>query len=145
VIETRTCKTCDTTKPLIAFTKAKRYKGDRLPHCNTCRSAKQLAWYATEPGRYARQQRENNLKRHYGITIDEYEAIFAAQGHRCALCLGTEIKSQGNHMPVDHCHETGKVRGILCGTCNRAIGFAQEDPDLLDRMAAYVREHSARG
>lgn len=67
------------------------------------------------------QQRTNKLKRHYGITPEEYERLLQTQNGVCALCQ-TE-KPAKNALPVDHDHVTGKVRGILCIPCNRALGY----------------------
>src|SRR6266567_3377847 len=75
------------------------------------------------------------LKRKYGITWDEYQEMFESQKGLCAICQGVE---EGRMLSVDHDHETGKVRGLLCGSCNRALGLFKEDPELLDIAKEYV-------
>ena len=95
--------------------------------------------YATDPAE--RESRSNfNLKRHYGITFEEKQAMFEAQGRRCAICRGIDTSKRPWH--VDHCHVTKKVRGILCGHCNIMIGRARDSREVLIRAAAYLEEHS---
>jgi hypothetical protein len=72
--------------------------------------------------------RKNNdrvLERRYGITRDEYEELKAGQGHKCALCH-TDLAGLGRSVHVDHDHDTGEVRGILCIECNLLIGWYEE-------------------
>ena len=77
----------------------------------------------------------------YGITIADYNAILERQGGVCAICK----KHPGETLCVDHCHATGKVRGLLCRKCNAAIGFLEDDPRNARAAAAYLeaarREH----
>lgn len=90
--------------------------------------------------RKRRPERVRNtvLKRMFGITVDEYEAMLKAQGGVCKICEKPQVKS-GVRLCVDHCHGTGRIRGLLCDNCNRAIGLMRDDPDLLARAIAYLR------
>lgn len=84
--------------------------------------------------------RKNMLDRLYDLTPADYEAMIAAQDGKCLICQGTEVKTNGStHWAIDHDHETGEVRGLLCGDCNLMLGNAHDDPDLLIRAAAYLR------
>lgn len=67
-----------------------------------------------------------NLKSRYGITQDDYDAMLVAQGGRCAICGSTESKARTERFVVDHCHETGKVRGLLCLPCNFRLGHVDD-------------------
>lgn len=73
-------------------------------------------------------------KSRYGITREEWDALFEAQGGRCAIC-GMEKK-----LHVDHCHETGKVRGLLCIGCNTSLGKLHNNPELLRKAARYLEK-----
>lgn len=80
------------------------------------------------------------VKSKYGITAEQYDAMLAAQGGKCALC-GREGNVGGKRLAVDHCHGTGKVRGLLCNPCNTMLGNARDDVDLLTAAIAYVLAH----
>ena len=83
-------------------------------------------------------QREWNLRTNYGIGIEDYDRMLRGQGGTCATCEATAADQQRGRLNVDHCHETGRVRGLLCANCNRAIGLAADSPDRLRRMATYL-------
>lgn len=79
-----------------------------------------------------------HLKKTYGITPQQYEAMFIAQGGRCAICHSDEPGSKYNRWHIDHRHDTGVVRGILCLQCNVMIGMAREDAVILSAAIAYL-------
>ena len=109
-------------------------------------------WRANNPEKqrehnrkYDRNNRERRREKHfrltYGITLAERDAMLAAQGGVCAVCRCTEPGTIiGWH--VDHCHATGKIRGILCHHCNVALGAAKDDPARLRALADYVEKHN---
>lgn len=78
----------------------------------------------------------------YGITIEEYEAILKKQGGVCAACSEFNVASNKTRMPLDHCHVTGKIRGILCNRCNRGLGLLGEDINRLSGLIRYLKEYS---
>jgi hypothetical protein len=83
-------------------------------------------------------QREWTLKRSYAISVKEFESMLAAQGGVCLGC-GTNSPGEGfSQWHVDHDHKTNVVRGILCGTCNWALGNTRDRPATLRRLAAYL-------
>ena len=91
-----------------------------------------------ERNREANKKRLRNwqLVRNYGITLEEWEALFESQGRSCAAC-GTQEETKRGWV-TDHCHETGRVRGILCHHCNVALGYAKDSPQVLLRLHAYL-------
>lgn len=81
-------------------------------------------------------EREYRLQRLYGIDNDEYEAMNTRQNGRCAICgRGPKTKA----LSVDHCHTTGRVRGLLCWPCNRFLGHIKDDTESLSKMITYLR------
>jgi DNA repair exonuclease SbcCD ATPase subunit len=90
------------------------------------------------PAQYARTQKNCWLKRNYGMTVDEFEQRKAAQDNRCPVC--GETFTDTPH--VDHCHATGKVRKLLCGQCNKALGLLKDNPVAFRNAAAYIEEHA---
>lgn len=77
--------------------------------------------------------RARSLLKKYGITLDDYEKMYLEQDGRCKLCLREE-----KLLFVDHCHATGKVRGLLCNSCNKALGLFHDNKDALRRAVDYV-------
>lgn len=98
---------------------------------------------ATHHRKHRRKRSRNSHEKHllatYGITADEYQALYKHQGGRCYICR--RATGARKRLAVDHCHTTGMVRGLLCGTCNRkVIGHLRDDPEALRRAAEYL-EH----
>jgi len=84
------------------------------------------------------------LKHAYGITLEEYEVLFSKQNGVCAICSEAEkVVDQKTEtirrLAVDHCHQSKKIRGLLCQACNTAIGKLRDNPELMERAAMYVR------
>jgi hypothetical protein len=94
-------------------------------------------WYANNKDRY----RDNAFRRKYGITLAEYEVKREQQNYCCAICRTSETDC-GKKMFVDHNHQTGAVRKLLCTQCNAGIGMLQDDPEIMERAARYIREHN---
>lgn len=79
--------------------------------------------------------RDRNLKLRYGLDRTDYDHMVAEQAGRCKLCQSTQTKP----LYVDHDHETGRVRGLLCFHCNVALGHFRDDPELLEAALSYLR------
>jgi len=84
------------------------------------------------------EKQSTRVRAMYGIEPDEYIAMYNAQNGRCAICGKKPTTKRGLH--VDHCHTTGKVRGLLCHGCNVGLGSLGEDPDILSRAIDYLKE-----
>ena len=102
-------------------------------------------WYrqkrAEDPEGWAEHQRRVRLKCRYGITPEEYEEMHERQRGVCAICGRAEkrrLNGRVTRLSVDHDHETGRVRGLLCWACNRAIGLLQEDRRVLEHAISYL-------
>lgn len=82
------------------------------------------------------------LTRSYNITLDDYWCMLRAQNHTCAICGGEGfIMNKDKHklkLVVDHCHTTGKVRGLLCHNCNRALGLLKDDVVIMNKAVEYL-------
>lgn len=116
------CKNCREVKPVSEFHRAKD-TADRLQTwCKFCQNERTKEW-----------QRSTR----YGLKSGEYEQILAAQDGGCAICGGPPT---GNHtrLAVDHDHDTGRVRGLLCGNCNSILGLARDDAERLRAAATYL-------
>lgn len=82
----------------------------------------------------AKQEVKDRLVHRYGITVDQYKEMLEKQKNLCAICK----KSKEEKLSVDHCHKTKKVRGLLCGSCNRGLGMFMDDIDLLRNAIEYL-------
>lgn len=100
--------------------------------------AKKRAYNATTKGKEC--NRNSELKKNFGITISEFKELICLQHNKCAIC-NTEFE-EGKNAHMDHCHESGKNRGILCFTCNAALGMFKDNPKTLQSAIRYLRRHS---
>lgn len=137
-METKLCMDCKEVKPLSEFYRHRVYKGKQYyqAYCKPCTSKQSLVRAKTPKA--IRTQKNWYLKKTYGITLDEYEVLADKQNNACAIC-GKECAT-GKMLAVDHNHKTGKVRGLLCFSCNIAIGHLAVDdgPELLSKAINYI-------
>jgi hypothetical protein len=102
-----------------------------------------MKWFVDNREQADANRRAWHMQKLYGITIEEYDARLANQGGVCAICKTAPVQIHGRtgkvfNLSVDHCHETGQVRGILCNDCNRAIGLLGESVELLKSAIRYL-------
>lgn len=90
------------------------------------------AWRAKNP----LKAKNSELRKSFGISLAEYEQLLTDQGGVCGVCGKTD---EWFSLAVDHCHETSRIRGLLCSQCNRGIGLFRDSPDLLEKAAGYLR------
>lgn len=117
-------------------------------YCRECSVAKSAEWRAANPGRLkelqaARPKRTTEerwavmLWVNYRMKPDDYWVLHQRQGGLCAICVRPNLTKRGM-LHVDHCHESGRVRGLLCNGCNLALGHMQDRADLLRRAVEYL-------
>lgn len=135
--ETLCCYRCKEHLPTSAFNSAKNGRGFQ-GYCRECSNAVRRQHYFARPAEDRRRIKKNqHLRALYGITLEEYERLAEAQQHLCAICSNAE--PHFGFLAVDHDHETGAIRGLLCGPCNLGIGQLGDDPQRLEAAAAYLR------
>ncbi|MFF3463373.1 endonuclease VII domain-containing protein [Streptomyces sp. NPDC001984] len=115
------CRTCGEVKPHSEWHRNATASDGLSTRCKACRAV---------------EGRVGHLKRHYGLTEAERDAMVASQRGLCVICL----RAPAVH--VDHCHKTGRVPGVLCFNCNSAIGKLGDDPDAVRRAASYLEGNS---
>lgn len=79
-----------------------------------------------------------HLQKNFGISVEQYREMSARQNDVCAICKRPETM-KNRSLAVDHCHKTGRIRGLLCGGCNVSLGRVNDDPALLQSMIDYLR------
>ena len=129
-METRVCRLCNTEKDISCFSPTEAYR------CKPCRAEQQ------------RNYRRNNRKQasavhrlwKYSMTKTEYESLFQFQEGVCAICLQPESEERWAVLCVDHNHDTGEIRGLLCQSCNRGLAHFKDDIMNLIRATEYLIE-----
>lgn len=81
---------------------------------------------------------ELHMKRSYGLTFADYNAMLKKQNGLCAICSSSPPYHHKKRLNIDHCHTTGRVRGLLCDACNRALGLLKDSPDLMLKAISYL-------
>jgi len=145
--ETKICSRCNETKPLDRFHKNGSRKDGLADWCKSCANADQRERRAENPDKMraydcARREKRKDLhlQQTYGITLAEYDEVLEAQGDCCAIC-GKTITEQGRRLCIDHNHETGENRGLLCTNCNIGIGFLQDSSEVCRQAMLYLRRY----
>lgn len=162
----RTCTRCGIWKPAAEFFEDKRRKyvggtNGMFSRCKSCTSSRNKERRAANPERFREWERRSSAAtfevngpkkrirnlphrlRIHGLTETEFWAMMAAQDNRCAICQrqvmpAREGKGNRDCACIDHDHETGKVRGILCNSCNTALGLLKDKTDVLLRAVEYL-------
>jgi|LauGreDrversion4_2_1035121.scaffolds.fasta_scaffold1300472_1 hypothetical protein len=108
--------------------------------CKPCASDRSTKWGKENPERFF----FNQIKAKYGISKEDYLNLVERQDNKCAICGEAETapnhwkQNQPRRLAIDHCHETGIIRGLLCYRCNTTLGKVEDNPTLLRNMAAYL-------
>jgi hypothetical protein len=136
----KSCYKCGVTKPLDAFNKNKSKSDGLSSECRRCQKLQKVKALEQDYLGTRLKERQNNLKRMFGMSIEEYDEKLVNQGGVCQIC-GLECIS-GKRLAVDHDHKTGKIRDLLCSNCNGGLGKFQDNPELLIKAADYLRKHS---
>lgn len=141
------CTGCGEVKSIEQFSLARNGRAQQKPvrksKCKTCQASAARAWFQANRERAKETRHAHNLMTVYGITPEQYGAMLAEQGGVCAICQQDEPNEHGRtgtrfRLSVDHCHTSGRVRGLLCQKCNRAIGLLGDNIDLLRKAIDYL-------
>lgn len=108
----------------------------RLPSSIARRKKLQQIWYQNNKERV----KERKLIKKYDLTLSEYKNLLAQQNNKCAICSVDLETLSLKSIHVDHCHDTERVRGILCHKCNIGLGHFTDDPNLLEKAILYLRK-----
>jgi hypothetical protein len=164
----KTCSKCKEKKPLSEF-RPEMCRGGRLgSHCKKCHAQYARDWYfkhreeiLPRAERYRKEHLEGNrisskkwqdknrstaharyIKNTYGITVAIYNSMIESQRGVCRIC--GSVPHAGKRLNIDHAHRTGAIRGLLCHSCNSAIGMLRDDPNIADAAADYLRSFESK-
>jgi hypothetical protein len=155
----KVCKTCNIEKPLSEYHIAQKpgYVGTDgyerkttiyKAHCKECCRKKQISKYHDLTPEEKKSRRDKygpkdpdylkryKLKNNYGLTLEEFSGMILEQNSCCKIC-----KENMDNPQVDHCHTTGKVRGLLCRDCNISLGLLKENTQTLHNMIEYINDY----
>jgi hypothetical protein len=142
------CSRCGETKLATEFHVRHASNDGRVSRCKQCIAAYDREYFSANSDRLRAQAknrygatkhqvRVKQMRRMYDLTIAEYDAMRDAQDNQCAIC-GRHERDLNKRLCVDHDHETGRVRGLLCNQCNSLLGRWNDDPAIARRAAAYL-------
>ena len=144
------CSKCNTNQPIEQFLKHKGHRGsiERSSWCRTCAAAHNREWRKKNK-EHVKNQR---LLKQYDMTLEEYKQMAEQQNGVCAICGGpptlmmggSGTKEQYRLLDVDHDHNTGAIRGLLCNKCNRGIGDFEDNVSSLRNAADYLEKNNAK-
>lgn len=127
------CPTCNTDKDESLFGSNKYQKCKLNTECRECAKERSKQYRKSNPDKF----KDSKLKSTYGISLKDYNRMLEEQKGVCAICYKPQVDKA---LAVDHCHKSGKVRGLLCSLCNTSLGKMGDSPDRLRRAAAYLEE-----
>ena len=141
IIQTnKICPQCNLTKNVSSFYKAKKSIDGYQCWCKQCmderkRDARPSGWH-----------KKHDLKKHFNMTLEEYNNKMEEQNGVCAICKRKETRihpatKKTQCLSVDHCHKTGKIRGLLCSNCNIALGNFQDSTEVLKNAVVYLDKY----
>lgn len=150
------CPECGESKSLEEFYRSKNASDGDSGYCKPCSLSRQREWRAKDADHLKAYERSRpkvdyetrraaQLRREYGIEPQDFDRMVSDQGGRCAVCDEQPEPIRGRRIGlfVDHCHDTGEVRGLLCSRCNTGIGQMRDDPRIMRAAIAYVERVSA--
>jgi len=105
-MENKICCRCKKERPLDEFNNSSINKSGKRSHCKECR-------------------RDFLYKKRYGITVKDYNDMRDKQNDKCGICGKEEYTGRGKYWHIDHCHDTGEVRGLLCNHCNTSLSMIE--------------------
>lgn len=163
--EYKICTRCKEKKEnTTEFFRLRKDRGTLQTICRNCEAKRSAEWMKKNPFRdysdeqkqkryeYAARWREKNkdkikqysrksdLKRRFELSLEDYNKMLEEQDGGCIICGKTKEENKQN-LSVDHDHESGKIRGLLCDTCNRGLGYFKDDPELIINAAKYLKKN----
>lgn len=138
------CTVCKQTLDYSNYHKSKNTKDGYGYRCKKCDKEARAKYRESNKERFAEVNRRKSLKFKYGITLEEYECILKQQNNSCAICKTKENNVSGKkrswNWSVDHCHTTGKIRGLLCNNCNRGLGMLGDTAERIQKALDYLKK-----
>jgi len=152
-VDSFSCSKCNETKSIGSFNKREPYVDGSLRYRSKCieceRGINLTHYHVNRKGeQHRRASYTYTLRTKYDLTPEGFQILYDKCGGKCGICSvflsNVYTHSEGARTAVDHCHDTGLVRGLLCGNCNSGIGFLRDDINLLTKAMEYLNGHTDR-
>lgn len=157
----KTCSKCGQEKIETEFYRDKQRPDGLTYACGECRRQYFKKWYDANPALIKQIQTKNRekhkeyyssperkkkyriryIEKSFNISYHEYDKLYLEQSGLCAICNLPETSSKCTYLAVDHCHKTGKIRGLLCNGCNRALGMLGDTLAGVEKAVEYLRKN----
>ncbi len=133
----KTCTRCNKVKESEDFYNCKNTKDGLTFSCIECEKLRRKTLDKAKQKEYKKKSR---LKLRYNLSLELYNSLLKEQNHKCAVCGLDEKEAYKETLVVDHCHTTGRVRGLLCHNCNLALGHSKDSIDVLLKLIQYLNK-----
>lgn len=139
----KTCNRCKKHQPFSNFSPRKDRKNGHRSYCKPCSVNMTMEQDSKNP----KAKKGRWIKYAYGLSYNEYTKMLQKQNNVCAICFESEINidprtKEIRNLAVDHCHISGKIRGLLCARCNTTLGKCEENISILENAIKYLKQHS---
>lgn len=133
------CSKCGTEKERTEYYPHSKTKDKLRADCKKCTYKAVRIRVEQNPEKYKPPKRNSWLMRKYGLSNEDYEKMLYLHASSCGICGSKDPKGKRKYFCIDHNHETGKIRGLLCQHCNTALGCFQDKQDVLQKAINYLR------
>jgi len=140
--EGKRCSKCELRKPIKDFTTDRSNPDGKSHRCRDCTRKDHRTWRSINAVELRKKHTRLHRLKRFGITAEAFESILIAQDYKCPICLNDLVMGtigNGKNACIDHDHESGAVRGVLCATCNRALGLLKDEKSFVERAVQYLR------
>lgn len=144
------CRLCEKLRPINRFSR-RTDSGNLRTECRDCLNTTRKTqpryrqWHKENKKSVQEYMRRYDLKRYYGITPETFEEMLTKQNYQCLICKSENPQSKHGKFHIDHCHSSGKVRGLLCSLCNVGLGAFRDNLKFLTNAMEYIKLNKAKG
>ncbi len=151
---TKRCFKCGKLKDKTEFYKNKIRADGCSAECKECHLVRYKHYNSKQEYKIAQRKRtirwrkenpekalRNHLKKNFNLTLERWYEMQDEQNYGCKICGGVNFNKRNKRLSVDHCHETGKIRGLLCDPCNKGLGHFRDSPEMLRKAADYLEDN----
>jgi hypothetical protein len=137
LVTEKTCSCCKEIKEINLFPMISKKLQYRSAICKSCRNKRRQEKRAEDPQKEKIRTRKRALQSKYGLTLEDYDNMYTSQQGKCKIC-----NTSYDLLCIDHCHNTSKIRGLLCNSCNTGIGHLKDNVQFLKSAIQYLEDNN---